>query len=431
MEVIFYKFAKRVNSTKRPSGGVVKNVSWKEKTDLHRPTVKCQSTEAGKYNYMKIGDHYYWIVSEVVMPNAWIEWTGEVDPLATCADEVKATTAFVERSNVGSTSLLDSLAPARSDDTPQEIGSADTGIFSSGRGSYIVSLANYPLPLVMNFSEFNTLYEQLNSESVINQLENSIVRLSEVITGAIWLPIDTIFSQGTLELKAGFVTTGIVGNIVDNAPIVATSGMGMNAGSSILESSAYSELYLYLPFVGAVQLSPDQFKGYGVSVETSVDPTNGSLLYKVMNGNGVIVATYSGSCGVPIPVGSTSYNVGGAISTALGIAGSVATGNVLGAAMMGSALMFSGLKSVSAIGGGGGSRAGLSRLSMSLYRISKSPPEALTTKRSVVGLPTYRTITLGTLTGFVKCINASIEAAQEQEVIEACNNFLNTGAYIE
>lgn len=431
MVVTFYRFSKRVNSTKRPSGGTSINVAWKDKTDMHRPTVKCQSSAVGQYNYMKIGDHYYWIVSEVVQPNNWIEWTGEVDSMATCADEIKSTTAFIERSeSMGLTTLLDSLAPAQSNETTTQLGSVNTGIFSAGRGTYIVSVANYPLPMTMTPSQFTQLYNQLNSESIINQLENSIVRLSEIITGALWLPIETVLSQGTLELKAGYVTTGIVGDIVDNQPIIAISGITTSSGG-ILESSAYTDYYLYLPFVGAVQISPDQFKGNSLTVETTVDPTNGSLLYKVMNASGAIISTYGGTCGVPISVGSTAYNLGGAAATALGIVGSIATGNILGAVASGSALMFSGLKSVSAIGSGGGSRAALTRLDIALFKVSKTPPEALGNKASCVGLPTYRTASIGSVTGFVKCINASIEAAQELEVIETCNSYLNSGAYIE
>lgn len=436
MQVTFYKFAKRVNSTKRPSGGVTKDCLFKEKTDLHAPTVKCAASESETlaYNYMKIGDHYYWIVQEVVMPAGWIEWTGELDPMATCADEIKATTAFIERSaSLGTTTLLDSLAPAQSNDKTTLIGDAPVSIFSGSEGSYIVTVANYPSPMIMNNQQFQELYEQLNSESVINQLENSIVRLEEIITGAIWIPVPRglIFTQGEIAIKAGFVDTGIVGDTLLNEPITTLVGIGSYLGETILDSSAYKSLYLYLPFVGAVELSPDQFKGAGVVVEVSLDPTNGALMYKIENSAGAVIATYNGSCGIPIPIGSTSYNVGGAVATAIGIAGSIATGNVLGAIASGTALMFSGLKSVSSIGGGGGSRAGMSRISVSLYAITRTPPEGYSVKSAVAGLPTYRTAQLGSLNGFVKCYNASIESAQEGSVIEACNNYLNSGAYIE
>lgn len=428
MEITLYKFSKRVNSTKRPSGGTTKNVVWKEKTDLHNPTVKCQSTETGQYNYMKIGDHYYWIVSEVLMPNGWIEWTGDPDPMAICADEIKATTAFIERSASGTTLLLDPFAPAQANETTEVLGESAVPYFSS-KGTYIITLANHPLPMVMNFQDFNTLYEQLNSENVIKQLENSIVRIEEIITGAIWLPLETVLSQGTIEIKAGFVSTGITGNIVSDAPIVSLTGISV-PGGTILESSAYSELYLYLPFVGSVGISPDQFKDGYISVETTVDPTNGSLMYKILNNSGAVVATYSGTCGISIPIGGTSFN-GASVATAIGMVAAAATGNWLVAGAMAGAMAFGGTRTVSTINGGGGSRAGLNRLSVGLYRIKRTPPEALTLKSKAIGLPTYRTGQIGSYSGFIKCVGASIEAAQEGSIIEACNNYLNTGAYIE
>lgn len=403
-------------------------VYLKDKTDLHNPTIKCQSSAIQTYNYMRIGNTYYWIVAEVVQPNNWIEWTGQVDAMATCADEIKSTTAFVERSEVGSTLIADSLAPALTDGVPKSIGQASIPGFSN-TGVIILTVNNYPAPLQVPVGALVQLYDKLNSQDIIDQLKESIVRLDSVISGAIWLPLSQVPTSSVVLIKAGFVSTGIGGGVVDGDPIKHNVSLGSGA-VSLLNSSYYASYTLFLPFVGAVQLSADQVR-QGLVVSIAIDPATGAIAYKVLAGDQGVIGTYSGSCGVPIPIGATAYNVGGAVASAAGVISSLASGNLAGAAGSVGALMGSGILSSTSTGGGFGSRAGLANQIIDLQVTQRSAPEAFSNKAKVVGLPTYRTMSLGSISGFVKCINASIEAAHEFDVIDQCNNYLNTGAYIE
>lgn len=428
MQVTFYSgFRKRINSTKRPAGGTSKDVLMKDPCDMHSPLIKIQGT-AGQYNYFQIGNTYYYVSGETVMPNNWIELAGEVDAMATCADDIKGTTAFIERSSAGTVSLVDSLAPSMTNGSEDVIASTRLPNVSSV-GSYIVNIANFSAPILLEQGQFANLYNRLNSQDIIDQLKDSIVSLAQIVTGAIWIPFQGINTIGSANIKAGFVDTGVSGSIVGNTPLSFEVGLGTGGSTSSVDSSAYRNMKLHLPFVGAVPLSPDDFTGGTLNVGVAIDPQSGSMEYRVSRGTSVI-GTFSGSCGVPIPVGTTSYNVGGATASIIGGVASMVSGNPIGALMAG-ANIFNGLSSYSSTGGGASSRAGLAFQDITLSGIKRTPPEPLTTKTSVVGLPTYKTMSLSAVSGYVKCVGASIESAQEPEVVERCNNYLNNGAWIE
>ncbi len=430
MEVIFYSnFKKRVNSTKRPSGGTSIQCLMKQPTDTHEPVLRLTGIAPGSYNYFKLGEHYFYISSEIVFPNNYIEIHGSLDSMATCADDIKATTAFVERSENGTTTIIDSLAPAMTDCKASLLGSIGLQDLST-TGSYVLTISNMPGVLVLDFGSFIGLYNRLNSEDVINQLKDSIVDLSSIINGAIWLPFSNLTTTASLPIKAGFVDTGISGNLLASEFKRQIAGFVIPISEISTDSSAYVSLEVFLPFVGTVQLSPDDFKDGVLNVDMSIDNHTGAIMYRIMNGTGNIISTCGGSCGVPIPIGSTSYNVGGAFASTVGMIAGIATGNLLGTFSAG-ALAFNGLRSSTSTGGGSGSRAGLAYTNIELSMIRKGIPESLTNKINIIGLPTYKTLKLGSLNGYVQCIGASIQSTHDMNAVAECNNYLNSGAWIE
>lgn len=421
MEVTFYSnFAKRVNSTKRPTGGITKDVLIKEPCDMHNPLLKIQGTY-DQYNYFKIGDSYYFIVGATVMPNGWVEYQGEVDAMATCADDIKSTVAFVTRCASGSLDIIDTFAPPKTKGTV--IYEAEKEVFSfDNTGTFIVSVADMPYPVVMTLGNMFSLYNALNSKEATQQVENNYSDLSGYIRGAIWIPYN-IPTTGTLRLKAGDYDTGIsVGN-VSRETITNEISFSLPLDDTILSSSQYCSLSISLPFAGTASLSIDDFRdGKAVDIIATMDTTNGNISYYVTSGRNLSpIASFSGGCGVPIAIGSTSYSI------ASGVSGYVSGIAYAMAERTGSAF-FQAAHSTTQTGGGG-FRTDIKTASIGL--IKREPPEPLSTKAAIIGLPTMRTISLGSINGYVECHNASILSTSEKEVIETCNNYLNTGAWIE
>ena len=94
---LFKGFSKKMNSTKRPSNGISKNVKLKDNCSKENPTFILNDINFD-YNYAKWDDHYYFIDDIVVMSNNHIEISCSQDLLATYKDYIGKYNAFVERS---------------------------------------------------------------------------------------------------------------------------------------------------------------------------------------------------------------------------------------------------------------------------------------------------------------------------------------------
>lgn len=438
MEVTFYRFAKRVNSTKRPSGGNTLQAVMKDKTDLHNPTIAVKDVP-DNFNYFSIGTDYYYVTSRVVMPSNWVEYTGVIDPMATYADAIKATRAFVVRSQSdGIDTLVDSLAPPVCEDESahyvERIGeflSAD----NLASGSYIVRFANLAAPAVMNVLEYLQFYRNMNSKDIYEQLKEYFVDVSSMVLGVRYVPINkgTIAPADSVELYAGFVPTGIT---VDTSFHKTLTGVKYFDITSLVEAqfaSTYITLALYLPFAGIINLSPDEFYEKQIIVQYSIDPFAGNIAYVIRNSFSAIVATASGNCSIDCTFGSSGVNIGVIGQALMGAANGAATGSPLGALVGGvTSLVGSGaLTSSSGIGGGTSSLAGVGFPNIELTSISRHIPEPIHNKAVAVGLPTFKTLTLGSLSGFVQCQGASVECEGNAEECGEINGFLNNGAFIE
>lgn len=421
MQVTFYSgFKKRINSTKRPSGGTAMDILMKEPCDLHSPIVKLAAS-AGQYNYFSIGNTYYYVVGETVFPNGWVELRGEVDAMATCADDIKGTKAFILRYSGGSTDLMDTYAPPMSSGTMAY--ESEQLVFPiNNTGTFVVSLADMPYPVAMTMGEMFELYNMLNSEAAVKQVQNTYADLSGYVRGCIWIPF-TISTIGTLSIKAGTFDTGVSASYISTEVMTKNLTFSLPLDDTILSSSSYCSLKLQLPFAGTASLSVDDFRdSKTLHIIATMDTSTGAISYYVSSGASIApVASFSGTAGVPIAIGSTSYSISGGVSGFVtGLAYALSNGS--------GAAFFQASHSSSQVGGGG-FRTKILTASVGLMK--HSPPEALVAKAGTIGLPTMRTMTIGSVSGFVQCDKCTIESAEEPDIVNTCNNYLNSGAWIE
>ena len=69
---LFKGFSKKINSTKRPSNGISKNVKLKDNCSKENPIFILNDIDFD-YNYAKWDNHYYFINDMVVMSNNHME----------------------------------------------------------------------------------------------------------------------------------------------------------------------------------------------------------------------------------------------------------------------------------------------------------------------------------------------------------------------
>lgn len=136
----FYKFSKRKNSTKQPTGaGTDFSVDLKSGTSLLRPTLLLSNSSQPDYNYCQFMGMYYFIRDTVSVRNDLWELYLIVDPLATAKADIIASTQFVSYSSaLGSSWLADTRIPVLKSCRVSS-NSALTGILSS-IGCYILSV---------------------------------------------------------------------------------------------------------------------------------------------------------------------------------------------------------------------------------------------------------------------------------------------------
>lgn len=117
MNVSFYTFSKRINSTARPTGGIQYNVILKEPSSVISPRLDLIWTGSGSptaFNYAYIADfgRYYWIQNWEYHDRKW-SCSLSVDVLASWKTEIGAAEKYVLRSASDyDETVADSIYPA-------------------------------------------------------------------------------------------------------------------------------------------------------------------------------------------------------------------------------------------------------------------------------------------------------------------------------
>ena len=114
--------------------------------------------------------------------------------------------------------------------------------------------------------------------------------------------------DGTDLIKIGNVATQVLGGKIDTTTYRVVQDVGEltvpKKFNSFLDYEPYTQLKLYVPFVGFVPISCASAYD-GLSFRYAFDLINGSFTCSLKSG-GKIVATYTGNCGVDIPITSNN-----------------------------------------------------------------------------------------------------------------------------
>lgn len=453
----FYTFSKRRNSTKRPDITPTwqPEVLLKSPTDLNSPDLFVGSEEAADvintYNYCVFEGRYYFIDS----------WTSEradlwtchatLDTLATYKNYILNTTAFVAYSQIGGGNIVDTRLAQLA--VPTTKVASGTLTKRSDAGTYILSCVGqqgienaiinagmmqqitsdieswHKNKYVFDGDDIGTLIKaicDIGRDTITSQSAFANIR------ALTWLPWLVESGGGSGQITLGLYKTGIGYNepaepvMIDRCSITIPWVTGNP--NDWRNTSRYTSIAVYMPFVGVVSLSPDVLIGTDtIDVIYAVHTLTGKLSVELLYNDGAILGTYGGDSGVSVPVGISNISLGSVVNSVLSSAGAIATQNPLGLLSAASGFQPH-TTSIGGIGNPSGSKLNPDVFCMVTTALTNVSPSSVA---GTIGLPDYSVKRLGSLSGYVKTVEASVDAPAGQSILQEINNYLNGGVFIE
>ena len=491
----FFKFSKRKNSTKQPTGsGTSYTVNLKSGTSFISPTLLLEISGQPDYNYLKFEGWYYFVTDIISVRNDLWEIVCQVDPLATAKAAIIASTQYVSYSSAGaSTWLPDNRIAVQSNATVAKNTTTMNFLFTAG-GFYVMSVigkqgcdvwaldatkmglimdritdwaddiiddvlnANYPwstnpLPSPYDFTSVEDAIESFGKMNALTGVVgNAYNSAPDCIRSCIWVPLFiSNFIPGNLEeIFLGQFPTNVFSYKCKTDPLSNSVSINIPWQYSDWRRSVCEDVYLYLPLVGLITLSSDSIiNESALTIEWSVTATDGNVAYCVKAGN-QIVGTFGANAAINYPVGvSQQTSLGENITTALaGLEKLVTIGArstvsplsastaAIGMRLEGTIAGYELVNSVytrhnSCIGGIGGGAGIGLDLDATCFTVAHPTNISPSAMQATMGLPTMKPMALSTLTGFCQCANAHVETDLPAPITDAIDSFLNSGFYIE
>ena len=455
-------FSKRINSTKQPTSGSDLTVKLKDGTSITEPTFLCSTVGTGvNYVYSSDWGRYYFVRDAVQVTADQVELRCSVDHLASAKTYIGNTKANIERTS-SSVNLL--VTDPRNAPTFKyltkytSLKDLSSNGFSTS-GSYICGFVtdNGLRYYVLDASKLADVCAGIFSSNFVQALENQLYDMKNIFVSCIWLPFNPsgISLSSTITVRGESLKDG-GGNVI-TAPYIPLSSRYVSiAASSVtvgypydgtynvdnyLDAAPYTTGTMYLPFVGVVPFDVDIFfNDKTAQLSLVLDTYTGDIVYRLQDSANNLVATYQGNCASQVPIAGQTNNplatVAGGLSL-IGGAASLLAGNVgvgIGGAAGGALAVASGMQLHTQVNGTISSGIG-SQLSLDAHVVVRTRKPCETAIESAWqndgGWEQHQDQTISSLSGYVKCTDASVDCPFTESEKQAINGFLNSGFYYE
>lgn len=295
------------------------------------------------------------------------------------------------------------------DKTGETTGTAnDGGIIPHIDFSYIAKRSMFNLYQV-NQTTIKTLTDYLWSENFTNQLLKLYSNPMEAILGLYVLPVSASDVTKNINVYVGNVDLNVKATLVNSYQQTYTAGVIDIAhyNHDVRDYSPYSQYFLYLPFIGIVELNADDVVGSKLTIYYDFDLCTGSILARIWVSRGALNAClyqFTGSCIYRLPV--TQFDQANLVTVAANASLSALAGGLTGGPVRAGAQAiqqgFNSLQSHVAQGGSIGGNASIVASPYPYVIIKHRTPQTPTNFNKFYGRPTLKTVTLGKEKGFVK-----------------------------
>lgn len=400
MEITFFNFSKKPNSTKRPSGGTTYSCTLKSASGIINPIVRVMlpiGSNPSAYNYAYIPDYsrYYYVRDWVFSDRLW-EGSLQVDALASWKNAIGSTTLYALRASAQSDgTIYDNFYPTKDKTTETITEIQSPWVRTTGGTAIDISTGCYMVGVVSNapdigsiqycfFSQSNLAAFCANLMAVVSTsngfdaddasmaLQKSLIDPLSYIKSCTWLPIlyasiDTTeisnINAGGFSISATYKTMGSKKKspFFEGIARFTLHDHPQISRGSFLNLNPYKNAWLHIPPFGCIDIDLTKYINSSyVELRYYLDYVTGSAKALIYSGNS-IVQRISAQVGVPVQLSEIRQNIiNGTLSTIGNIAGgllSAFTGNIGGAISGGLSAIGSATDTikpqVSSIGGAG------------------------------------------------------------------------------
>lgn len=467
------------NSTKRLPSTALVDCLIKEEIDIMHPKfrIHCPTNNAiiNGVNLLDVPTCYcsafsrwYWITGVRHITTCVFEISCETDVLATFRNEIKATNAFVQYSQVASTPLIqDNRFPRTSASNLKTITKTIPNF--SATGCFILQVATESpsgqTGLIETYAltpkQLKQIAKKLYAKDFFTVVPNAISNPTEALGTCTWIPLKLAKAIGStvnimfngISLGSGArakrVYSGTIGILrppdLHKSTYKDSSGNTVTSWADYRNLPPYTEYYIYLPGVGMFELPMLEAFGTGITepgiaVSFTLSIPTGDIIYTInrLPGSGTkdMIMSVAGKVGVNVPTAAMQTGSLQAITSAVTVGASALTiglapqsapymaGTMLSAGASGA---YQAMKSSMSVSGNLGSWTSANNKLLKAYvsRIQYDTSDTAWDCASIMGMPLFKHKQLGELTGYVKCSNAFVECWGTLEEQAQINTYLN------
>lgn len=355
MQATFYQFAKRTNSTKRPSSGTDYNIEVKAPCNIINPEIKIASNAnptGYNYCYIPTWGRYYWVKNWTYSNSLWTA-SLVVDALASYRDQIGSSTEYVVRSSAQyDGTISDSLYPAKA--TVQSVTNAFQGGFAEtiSEGFFVIGFIAKAANsigavtyVVMTPGNAKKLSAKLLTDVSYLSIDNA--EISDSLTKILFNPYQYIVSCNYFPFSIAEITAHLplVSSVdvgwwsvdvpcwilgEDNNNLTKSVSVGIpkhpQAASrgGYCNASPYTDYTIFLQPFGVIPLDASKLWGATtLSIQYTVDLFTGDSILRMFTDTNQLVHETTAKLGVPIQLSNITFDVpsgGGLLQTGIAAA---------------------------------------------------------------------------------------------------------------
>lgn len=356
MQATFYQFAKRTNSTKRPSGGQEFGIDLKAPCNIIDPEIKIatQNDPTGyNYCYLPTFSRYYRVKNWTYADGLW-NASLTVDTLASYRDQIGYSTEYVVRSSAKyngtiSDGLYPTTAEVRSVTSAFQGGFSETisgGFFVIGFIAKAANSIGAITYVVMTPGNAKKLSAKLLTDVSYLSIDNA--EISDSLTKVLFNPYQYIVSCNYFPFDVAELTAHLplVSNVdvgwwsidipcwilgADNNNLTKSVSAGIpkhpQAASrgGYCNASPYTDYTIFLQPFGVIPLDASKLWGAAtLSIQYTVDLFTGDSILRVFTDTNQLVHETTAKLGVPIQLSNITFDIpsgsGGLLHTGIAAA---------------------------------------------------------------------------------------------------------------